>query len=333
MRTAVLMSGGVDSSVAAFLLKKEGHDVFGIHMVHLRNPDERVFEVARRIGIEVKVVDLREFFKRVIVNYFVNEYRRGRTPNPCYFCNRLVKFGLLFDVADKMGADFIASGHYARVVDGKLYRAFDRSKDQSYFLSSIRRDFFKRIIFPLGEMKKEEVKRIASSELGVEFESESQDVCFLKGKNLKEFLMEHGVNPGKGKFVYKGKVVGESAGYAFYTIGQRKGLGISLGKRVYVSSIDPSGNVVILGDKEDVMYDMMIVKELNFLEDVPERFGAEVKIRSNFDPVEAEVEVRGETALVRFKRKVFAVTPGQIAVFYWKDQVIMSGIIEEGLKE
>ena len=332
MRIAVLMSGGVDSSIAAFLLKKEGHDVFGIHMVHLQKPNERVLEVARRIGIEVKIVDLRALFKSTIIGYFTEEYKRGRTPNPCYFCNRLIKFGFLFDVADKMGADLMASGHYARVVDGKLHMAIDRSKDQSYFLSSIRRDFFKRIVFPLGEMRKEEVKRIASSELGIEFESESQDVCFLKGKSLKEFLMEHGVRPGKGKFVYKGKIVGESEGYAFYTIGQRKGLGVSLGKRVYVSSIDPKNNLVILGDKEDVMYDMMVVRELNFLEDVPERFEAEVKIRSNFAPAEAEVEIRGDTALVRFKRKVFAVTPGQIAVFYWRDQVIMSGVIEEGMK-
>ena len=331
MRIAVLMSGGVDSSVSAFFLKKEGHNVFGIHMVHLQEPDERIFEIAKKIGIEVKIVDLRKIFKTAIVDYFVNEYKMGRTPNPCYFCNRIVKFGFLFDVADKMGADLIASGHYARVINGKLYKAVDKKKDQSYFLSSIRRNLFKRIIFPLGEMKKEEVKKIASS-IGLEFESESQDVCFLKGKNLRDFLIENGVRPGKGKFVYRGEVVGENDGYAFYTIGQRKGLGVSLGKRVYVAEIIPKSNTVVLGDKEDVMYDMMVVRDLNFLEDVPESFEAEVKIRSNFDPVKCEVKVRGDTALVRFEKKVFAVTPGQIAVFYWKDQVIASGVIEKGVK-
>ena len=331
MRVAVLMSGGIDSAVAALLLKEERHDVFGIHMVHIDRPNPKVFDLAERLRIPLKVVDVRGIFWGSVVRYFVEEYRRGRTPNPCYFCNRWIKFKYLFEVADSLGADVLASGHYARVIDGKLYRAVDTSKDQSYFLSSLNREVLKRVIFPLGEMRKEEVRKLAES-LGLEFDDESQDVCFLKGKSLKEFLKGQGLNPGRGEFIYRREVVGEHDGYAFYTIGQRKGLGISIGRRVYVIGLDPKRNLVYLGEKEDVMYDMMTVSQLNFLEDLEEEFESEVKIRSNFDPVPAEVKLEGDRAMVRLKEKVFAVTPGQVAVFYRGDQVVLSGIIERGVR-
>ncbi len=330
MKIAVLMSGGADSSVAAYLLKREGWEIFGIHMVHLEKPNPRVFDVARELHVDLKLVDVRDFFRREIINYFVDEYRKGRTPNPCYFCNRIVKFGLLLEKAKELGAKFIASGHYAKVMGGKLYMALDKSKDQSYFLSSLSKEVLKKVIFPLGEMKKEEVISLAKN-LGIEFEEESQDVCFLKG-NLSDFLKKQGVNPGKGHFILDGKVVGEHEGYAFYTIGQRKGLGVSLGRRVYTTKIDPEGNRVFLGEKRDVMYDMMIVESLNFLEDVPEAFEAVVKVRSNFRPVRAEVHINRGRAFVKFERGVFAVTPGQIAVFYDGEKVVMSGVIERGEK-
>ncbi len=328
MRVALLMSGGVDSTVAAHVLKDEGYDVFGVHMIHLDRPDDRVFEVSKKLGIDIEIVDVRRKFEEEIIDYFVKEYRAGRTPNPCYFCNRLMKFGILFEKAMELGADLVASGHYARVVDGKLFKAVDDSKDQSYFLSSLKKRYLKKILLPLGDMRKAEVLKLAR-ELGLEFDGESQDVCFLK-EDLKSFLKGKGLDPGPGNFVMNGKVVGKHDGYAFYTIGQRRKLGLSIGKRVYVVGVNPKRNVVFLGEKEDVMYDMMIVGSLNFLDDVKESFKSEVKIRSNFDAVSASVRIEGNFAVVKFDRRVFAVTPGQIAVFYDGERVLMSGVIERG---
>ncbi len=330
MRVALLMSGGVDSAVAALVLKDEGYEVFGVHMVHLDKPDDRVFEVSRKLGIDLEILDVRREFKRKIIDYFVREYRMGRTPNPCYFCNREMKFGILFEKAMELGAKLIASGHYARIVDGKLLKAVDEGKDQSYFLSSLRREYLEKILLPIGGMRKMEVLKLAE-ELGMEFGEESQDVCFLEG-DLKSFLKSRGLNPGSGDFVMDGKVVGKHEGYAFYTIGQRRKLGLSVGRRVYVSGIDPKKNVVFLGEKEDVMYDMMIVGNLNFLDDVKESFRSEVKVRSNFRAVGASVKVEEDFAIVKFDEEVFAVTPGQIAVFYDGEKVLMSGVIERGEK-
>lgn len=330
MRVAILMSGGVDSTTAAHMLKGKGFEIFGIHMVHLDKPNEKVFKVAQELGIELKVLDIREEFKKRIIQYFIDEYRKGRTPNPCYFCNRFIKFGILFEEALKLGADIVASGHYARIINGKLFAAFDKSKDQSYFLSSLRREILKKVTFPLGDVKKEDVMNLAR-DMGIEFDGESQDVCFLE-KDLRSFLKEKGLNPGAGSFMMDGKVVGKHDGYAFYTIGQRKGLGLSLGKKVYVSKIDPEKNIVFLGEKDDVMYDMMFVSSLNFLDDVSGEFRSLVKIRSNFNAVGAFVKIMGNSAIVRFDEKVFAVTPGQIAVFYDGEKVVMSGVIERGGK-
>ena len=331
MKVAVLMSGGVDSSVAAYLLKEQGHDVVGVHMIHLDGEDTSTVEkVAKRLGIDLKVYDVREQFRKKVIRYFVEEYRKGRTPNPCYFCNRWIKFGVLLDMMKDLNFDAISSGHYARVRDGKLYRALDEKKDQSYFLSSLPRDLLRRLILPLGDLEKERVREIARS-LGMEPREESQDVCFLKGKDLKEFLKEQGLEAGRGKFVDRqGNVLGEHEGYFYFTIGQRRGLGVSLGRRVYVTKILPERNEVVLGDKEGAMSRFMEVSSLNFLEDLPGSFEAFVKIRSNFKAQKCFVRIEGDLARVEFDGEAFAVTPGQIAVFYKGEQVVLSGVIEKG---
>lgn len=332
MRIAVLMSGGVDSTVAAHLLKEQGHDVVGVHMLHLDDQDVlAVKDAAKKIGVKLFRIDIREEFRKKVIGYFLSEYKKGRTPNPCYFCNRWIKFGLLFEKLREMGYETIASGHYARVQNGKLYKAKDKKKDQSYFLSSLPREILTKVIFPLSEITKDLVRELATN-LNLRVKEESQDVCFLKNKNLKAFLQENGLK-GEGYFVNKkGEVLGNHDGYFSFTIGQRRGLGISLGKRVYVVDIIARENKVVLGSKTDVMSSGMIVENLNFLEDLPEKFDASVKIRSNFKEQRCTVHIGDGKAFVSFAQKAFAVTPGQIAVFYWDDQVILSGVIEKGIK-
>ena len=331
MKVAVALSGGVDSAVATRLLVEEGHEVRAYHMVlHDGDDIEKAVEVSKMLGVPLEILDLREDFKIKIVEYFLKEYRSGRTPNPCYFCNRDVKFGLLLDRVLKEGFERLATGHYARVKDGYLYRALDRRKDQSYFLSSLRRDQLLRAIFPLGYLEKSEVKEMARS-LGVVGRDESQDVCFLAGRSLRDFLEEN-LGVMEGVFLdSRGNVLGKHRGFYGFTIGQRRGLGISSGRRLYVGEIRPDGNEVVLVEKDELMFDAMLVEDLNLLVDLPRVFNAQVKIRSNFDPVDCEVRIENDGAFVRFEKRVFAVTPGQIAVFYDGDLVLGSGVIREGI--
>ncbi len=329
MKIAVLMSGGIDSSITAHILKSQGHDVHGVHMIIFENQEvEKVKNVAEKLQISLDIVDIREEFRKTVIDYFAKEYLSGRTPNPCYFCNRLIKFGLMLE---KLGEfEKVASGHYAITENGKLFKAKDRKKDQSYFLSSLSQETLKKLIFPLGNYKKNEIYKLAE-DLGFRFERESQDVCFLKGKNLKTFFEEYGIRKKPGVFIYKdGKIIGEHEGFFYYTIGQRRGLGVSFGKRVYVTGYDIKKNVVYLGDKDDVMFKYMEVGNLNYLENLPNSFRAYVKIRSNFNEIGCDVTIKNGKALVEFDEKAFAVTPGQIAVFYIGDQVVLSGVIKKG---
>jgi len=330
MKVAVLLSGGVDSSIAAYLMKEEGHDVVGVHLVNLqREEQKKAKEIAERLGIGFISFDLREEFRKEIINYFINEYKNGRTPNPCYFCNKKIKFGKLVESIWN-DFDLIASGHYAIAENGKLYKAKKEKKDQSYFLASVEKNKLKKLYFPLGYMEKSEVLSLAEK-IGIPYEKESQDVCFLKGKTLKDFMRENGLKLSKGSFVDRhGNKIGKHEGYYNYTIGQRRGLGISAGKRLYVYKIIPETNTVVLSCKEDVMYKYMEVSNLNFLEELPKQLEVTVKVRSNFREVGGFVKIKGGKAFVEFESKVFAVTPGQIAVFYINDQVVLSGVIERG---
>ena len=331
MKIAVALSGGIDSAASAMILKESGNEVVGYHLVfHDGDDPSKAEEVAEKLEIPLVVLDLRKEFENTVIDYFVSEYRSGRTPNPCYVCNREIKFGLFLEKAIEEGFEYVATGHYARVRNGLLYRALDRSKDQSYFLSSLRRSQLERVIFPLGEMFKSDVKKMVEF-IGIRMERESQDVCFLGGKSVQEFLKER-IGEMEGFFVNeKGEVMGRHNGYYNFTIGQRRGLKVSSGKRVYVLKIHPESKTVVLGDKERVMFDGMLVGRLNLLVDLPNEFNAQVKIRSNFKEVDCSVRIESDRARVVFAERVFAVTPGQIAVFYDGDLVLGSGIIEKGI--
>ncbi|MGL5778290.1 tRNA 2-thiouridine(34) synthase MnmA, partial [Cetobacterium sp.] len=226
---AVAMSGGVDSSTVAYLLKKQGYKIFGVTMKTCGEEDKDAKRICDDLGIEHYLLDVTEDFGKEVINYFVDEYSSGRTPNPCMVCNRKIKFGKLIEFAKELGAEALATGHYANIIDGTLAIGDDMNKDQVYFLSQIKKENLKYIIFPIGKMEKPAVRELAK-DLGVRVyaKKDSQEICFVEDGKLKEFLMEKtGGKIGKpGQIVnLKGKVLGKHNGLAFYTIGQRKGLG------------------------------------------------------------------------------------------------------------
>lgn len=262
-KVLVELSGGLDSSVAALLLQNKGYDVVGV-MMQLH--DNAIFEedasiaksVAKQLGIEFKVVDYRDKFNQEVIDYFINTYKEAKTPNPCIVCNRRMKFGAIFDCAKDLGCDYIATGHYARIVYDankyELHKAKDLSKDQSYVLHFLDQDKLSRIIFPLGDYTKDEARELArASALPCVDKPESQDICFIEDKNYSEFIQKNSdYKPNPGKVVdTKGNILGEHDGLINYTIGQRKGLGIAGGDPLYVLSLNKDSNEVVLGSKEE----------------------------------------------------------------------------------
>ncbi|MGL5567813.1 MAG: tRNA 2-thiouridine(34) synthase MnmA, partial [Cetobacterium sp.] len=273
---AVAMSGGVDSSTVAYLLKKQGYKIFGVTMKTCGEEDKDAKRICDDLGIEHYLLDVTEDFGKEVINYFVDEYSSGRTPNPCMVCNRKIKFGKLIEFAKELGAEALATGHYANIIDGTLAIGDDMNKDQVYFLSQIKKENLKYIIFPIGKMEKPAVRELAK-DLGVRVyaKKDSQEICFVEDGKLKEFLMEKtGGKIGKpGQIVnLKGKVLGKHNGLAFYTIGQRKGLGIASANPLYVIELDRKNNRVIVGSNEDLMKNTLVANQLNLflVEDVKE---------------------------------------------------------------
>jgi tRNA-specific 2-thiouridylase len=352
MKIAVAMSGGVDSSVAAALLKKEGHEVFGVTMLlrpfsREESPDNfpatDARKVAEKLGIPHHVIDLREDFNRTVIADFCREYSRGRTPNPCVLCNPVIKFGKLWEKARELGADCMATGHYARIEKDKdngkllLKRGRDRLKDQSYFLCRLTREQLARTIFPLGGMVKEEVKKIAEEmDLPTASRRESQEICFISEDNYAAFLREHiGGEIKPGPIIdSQGKILGEHQGIPFYTVGQRKGLGIPAGSSLYVTAIDADRNAIVVGTKEETYTDGLAADNLNWIGGAWPELPAKMKavIRHRHPGVEAIVSSPDKkTVLVNFKEPQAAVTPGQTVVFYDGDTVTGCGtIIKQG---
>jgi len=340
-KVIVGLSGGVDSSVSAYLLKEEGYEVIAAYVLlykEAKNPYaccglgsiQFARRVAIKLGLEFYELDHSEGFKRDIIGYFLREYSNNRTPNPCLFCNKDYKIRALFDLAENLGADFVATGHY--ITKGNfmgvevMRRGFDRKKDQSYFMFRIPKDWIPRLLFPVGNLTKEEVREIAiRANLPTARKPESQDLCFVDG-NYRDFLLRHEVKPKPGKFIYKGKVVGEHKGSFFYTVGQRKGLNVSLGKRVYVKEF--GNGDVILDDLDGVMAKAILVGDLNWHFFPGEEFEAEVQIRAGTQAYRAFVKVSGDTALVEFHDRAFAPTPGQGAAFYFEDFLLGGGTID-----
>jgi len=347
VKIGILLSGGVDSAVALYQLRNEGYEIVAYHMKTMKDefflnrqikhkiccsPSDTADAklIAKTAGVPLKVVDLHEIFKEKIITYYLQEYARGRTPNPCYFCNRFIKFGYLMDLMIEDGVDVISSGHYARVADGKLLRALDKEKDQSYFLASIEKERLKKIVFPNGDKTKDEIRDIAKKAgIHVHSKAESQDLCFIPDGDQKRFFEEQGIKIKSGPIFDKyGKKIGEHTGLINYTIGQRK-IGVSAGERVYVTRICADRNALIVGNEKDVQSDKFSVIDFNLLVDIDKNFEATVKVRKNSTEVPCKVSLENHRVIVKTTMPVFAVAPGQAAVFYRGDIVIGAGIIEK----
>ena len=342
-KVIVAMSGGVDSSLAAALLKEEGYDVLGLTFHHYEDSENLalVEQVAQNLKIPWHVLDVTKEFKNVVVDYFCQEYLTGRTPNPCVVCNLKIKFGLLLEKAKSLGADYLATGHYAiNEYDQKskkflLKRGVDENKDQSYFLYRLNQEILPCVLFPLGKFMKSQTREVAQK-YGLKNykKEESQEICFIQDDNYRKFLIQHNIKETvkPGKFIDKeGNILGEHQGIPFYTIGQRKGLGVSLNKRMYVIEIDSYQNIITLGDDKDLYSDKLLVKDLNFIsgDKLSRSIKAEVKIRYNSKKSSAMISPYHEDGLlINFEKSQRAITPGQSAVFYQGDIVIGGGIIQ-----
>jgi tRNA-specific 2-thiouridylase len=375
-KAIVAMSGGVDSSVAAFLLKEEGYDVTGLSfelwdMRDLKKPDvccsvetiELARSVAQRLGIEHQTVDVRDTFHEQVIESFCISYIDGLTPNPCILCNKYIKFDFLLKKAEELGADVIATGHYARVAKAQgtghrtqspepgtqnteyrtqntdsgrflLKKGVDTVKDQSYVLYVMTQQELSKTVFPLGGLRKEETRRIAGDiGLAGALRAESQEICFVGDGHYADFIKDFApkaLMPGD-VLDSKGKVVGEHKGIAFYTIGQRKGLGVQSLRPSYVTDINPDDNTITIGDRKDAMGKSFKVKELNWIsiEGLNQPIRAEVKVRSTMRGVPSTVSPDGEGVAVEFDEPQWAPAPGQSAVFYAGDVVIGGGIIKK----
>ena len=329
-KAIVAMSGGLDSSVTALLLKQQGYEVIGVTGMMLDTPCvqqvcENAKAVADKLQIEHYVIDVTSKFKKEVVEYFENSYQAGKTPNPCIQCNKFLKWGEIFDIAlEKFNADIFATGHYAenRCVDGiyKLYPAKDTKKDQLYFLYRLPQRVLAKTIFPLFELEKSEVRALAEQfDLPSKSSKESQDICFIEKPNTtKKYLMEKfGVM--RGDFVEKstGKIIGKHDGFYQYTIGQRKGIGIAYPYPLYVLGIDAAKNIVYLGKEEENYSSELRIKDVNLSYPiVTKEFNAMVKIRYNMSAVSARVLLKDSGAEVVFETPVNSVTSGQACVFY-----------------
>jgi len=341
-KVVVAMSGGVDSSLAAALLKEEGYNVLGVTIHHYEGDEnlESVERVAQNLKIPWYVMDFTKEFKNIVIDYFCQEYLTGQTPNPCVVCNLKIKFGLLLEKAKSLGADYLATGHYAiKKYDQKsknflLKRGVDKNKDQSYFLYRLNQEILPCVLFPLGKFKKSQTREVAKKYgLKNDKKDESQEICFIQDDNYRKFLTQYIKDTIKpGKFIDKeGKILGEHHGIPFYTIGQRKGLGVALNKRRYVVEINSQQNAVTLGDDKDLYRDKLIVKDLNFIsgDKLSKSIQAEVKIRYNSKKSSAIISPYLEDkVLINFEKPQRAITPGQSTVFYQGDVVIGGGIIE-----
>ncbi len=341
------ISGGVDSSVAAHLLKEEGWDVVGVFVFLQTLSDSPrsccsiaslriAYRVAKKLGIPFRAIDYTEPFRRGIIQMFIDEYRAGRTPNVCVFCNRDYKLGAIWKEALKEGA-YMATGHYARtgVFRGRkvIRMGKDLSKDQSYFLSYLRPEMVERLLLPVGEYTKEEIREMARKlELETADREDSMDLCFVEG-DYRDFLVKMGVKPREGEIVdIYGNVIGKHRGYAFYTVGQRRGLGVALGRRAYVVDIIPEENRIVVGFEEDVHRRIVIASRLNMFVEMETSFRARVRIRNVHKAAPATVKLEKEKAIIEFDVPQFAPAPGQIAAFYVDDYLVGAGVIEESRK-
>ena len=335
------MSGGVDSSAAAYLLKKQGYDVTGFTFKLWEKEDDTDINDAKAVCEKLEIphitVDLKEKFKETVLKNFYDEYQAGRTPNPCVVCNKNIKFGAMLDyIKDK--ADYIATGHYANVnfKDGRYYfsQASDIKKDQTYMLYTLNQEQISKILMPLGGYSKSEIRRIAEEAgLITAHKSDSQDICFLEGVGLTDFIRKN--NPSllkKGEITDEnGKLLGHHEGICCYTVGQRRGLGVSSDKKIYVTKIDAENNRVVLDEEKYILSDTLIAENVNFqpIEFPKEEIYVQAKIRYAARPAEAVVmPLENGCVRVRFSEPQRAITKGQSVVFYDGNVLVGGGIIK-----
>ena len=358
MKTVVVgISGGVDSSVAAILLKNQGYNVIGLFMRNwdstlnndfLGNPNlnnnicpqeedyNDAVKVCEKIGIPLHRVDFVKEYWDYVFTYFLDELKKGRTPNPDVMCNKYIKFDMFAKKARELGADYIATGHYARMIDGKLYKGKDLNKDQTYFLSQVSKEQLKNVLFPVGELEKSEVRKIAHKyDLITADKKDSTGICFIGERNFKHFLENYlPNNPGDIVDIETGKVLGRHVGLMYYTIGQRRGLNIGGTKdRLFVVKKDLNKNVLYVASGDESKYLISysaIIEDVNLLDDLPYECNAKFRYRQKDNKVFV-TKLDDGNLLVKYPDGVRAVTPGQACVFYKDDECLGGGIIKEVL--
>jgi tRNA-uridine 2-sulfurtransferase len=344
MKMAVALSGGVDSACAALLMKEAGHLVTGLHMKLTPGQNDawpKARSVAESLDVPIELVDLTTHFQREIISYFVSEYSRGRTPSPCPPCNRKIKMKFLLEHAFRSGADKLVTGHYARIIEKDnafhLLKGLDSAKDQSYFLFMLDQETLSNLYFPLGELTKTMARKIvAGHNLAVQCEQDSQELCFVHNALYTDFLLAQGAKPEPGHVMdADGLIIGKHRGIIFYTVGQRKGLGVCRPEPSYVIEINAENNSVIVGGKNSTLVSRILINNLTFISHERALAGSEfmVKVRSTSREAPCIIEEkRADALVVAFQSPQSGVAPGQAAVLYNGDEVIGGGWIERSLK-
>ena len=354
-RAVVAMSGGVDSSVAAALMVEQGYDVIGL-MMRLWSEDGKEMDnrcctpeqiddarhIAGSLGIPFYVVDVKNYFRDTIVDFYLEEHSKGRTPNPCIECNREIRFNWLYEKAMALNADYLVTGHYAQIKPSEdqkmleLHTGIDTNKDQSYVLHMLDQEHLAHVLFPVGGISKPEVRKLAEKfNLPVAGKGDSMDLCFLSGEDYRKFLQRHVPDINQPGPIYNsaGTLLGEHTGLPNYTIGQRKGLGVTSPDPLFVLRKSAADNALILGDRSDVVTHQLAVRKISWVAGTPphpEKFSAEVKIRYKARPIPATVYPQSaDTALIEFDEPVFGATPGQGAVFYDGTNCLGGGLISD----
>ncbi|MDK2945615.1 tRNA-specific 2-thiouridylase [Geotoga petraea] len=362
-RAIMLMSGGVDSSVAAYLLKKEGYEVIAVHFKTVKDevfsliPEKKkvccspsdtidAINVSKKLELDdFKIVDIQQEFKEKIIDYFIKEYNDGKTPNPCMLCNRFFKFGKAIEMAEEMNADVVVSGHYViseysnEHQNWVIKKGVDNYKDQSYFLSMVKPEYLKKMYFPLGKMKKVEIRKIAEDlNLSVADKPDSQELCFIPDNDYKRYLVDAGIETSKGKvYDFKGEHIGYHTGYTDYTIGQRAGIEYikNQNQRLHVYKINSQDNSITVAPTEKVHFKGLIAKNMNKFVDFEDEFSAVCRIRKRSEEKPAKIKKISENEYqIVFEEPIFAVTPGQFATIYDESGIVLGcGVIDKYLED